>query len=66
MTRRIRRIPVEVPLGKDDGLRRSSVINCDSIVTIPKASLQTRIARLHREKIAAMHAAIRFALALDG
>jgi mRNA interferase MazF len=65
VTTRIRRIPVEVPLGRENGLRRTSAVNLDSIVTIPKRALQSRIARLDRDKLTAVHNAIRFALALD-
>lgn len=64
VTTRIRRIPTEVALGREDGMRRASVVNLDSIVTIPKAALRSKIARLRREKLTAVHRAIRFALAL--
>jgi mRNA interferase MazF len=60
----IRGIPTEVPLGKRDGLPKRCVANADSIVTIPKNWLESRIASLHMEKSAALDAALRFALAL--
>jgi mRNA-degrading endonuclease toxin of MazEF toxin-antitoxin module len=41
------------------------VVNLDDIATIPKALLQKRIATLHAAKMAAVEAAIRFALALS-
>lgn len=65
LTTRIRRIPVEVPLGSEDGLPRECVINLDSLVTIRKTRLERRLAVLGREKLRAAHAALRFALALD-
>jgi mRNA interferase MazF len=61
----VRGIPTEVPLGKRDGLPKRCVANADSIVTIPKTWLESRIASLHTEKSAALDAAVRFALALS-
>ena len=65
VTTRTRHIPTEVPLGPEDGLPRACVVNLDTIITIAKASLQTRIASLSPEKLRAVHAAIRFALGLE-
>ncbi len=39
VTTKIRNIPSEVELGVKDGLPRKCVVNCDSLVTIPKARL---------------------------
>ena len=55
---------MEVPLGPPDGLPRPCVVNLDSITTIPKRSLAAPLVRLRPEKLAAVDAAIRFALAL--
>jgi mRNA interferase MazF len=65
VTTRIRHIPTEVPLGPEDGLPRPCVVNLDTIITIAKASLQTRIASLSPEKLRAVYTAIRFALGLE-
>ena len=64
VTTRIRGIPTEVPLGPADGMPRASVANLDVIDTIPKNRLQERITSLSTEKLAAVDAAIHFALAL--
>jgi len=61
---RIRDIPVEVVLDTEDGLPKRCAANLDSLVTIPKASLQRRIASLSAEKLRAAEDAIRFALDL--
>jgi len=37
-------------------------VNCDSLLTIPKAYLESRISRLSERKIEEIHRAIRFAL----
>jgi len=65
VTTRIRGIPVEVPLGQDDGLPKASVANLDSLVTIPKARLKKRVASLGEPKLRAVEAAIRFALGME-
>jgi len=60
----LRGIATEVLLGKRDGLPKRCVVNTDSLVTIPKAWLETRIASLHGDKLAALDAALRFSLGL--
>jgi mRNA interferase MazF len=60
----VRGIPTEVPLGKRDGLPKRCVANADSLATIPKTWLESRIASLQTEKSVALDAALRFALAL--
>lgn len=65
VTRTIRDIPVEVPLGPGDGLPARCVVNLDDLTTIPKPLLTERITALSPEKMAAVDAAIRFALDLS-
>jgi len=64
VTTRIRGIPTEVELGPEDGLPRRCVVDCDSLVTIPKAWLKQQIALLNAEKIRKLNEAIKFALDL--
>lgn len=65
VTTRIRRIPVEVVLGPEDGLPKRCVANLDSIVTIAKVQLEEPVAILGPEKVRHVDAAIRFALGLS-
>ena len=65
VTTRIRGLPVEVPLGREDGVPKACAVNLDTITTIPKASLKDLIAYLPDAKRRALDAAIRFALGLD-
>ena len=60
-----RRIPVEVALDAADGVARASVVNLDSITTIPQARLQRRLGRLRAETLSAVDTAIHFALGLQ-
>jgi mRNA interferase MazF len=64
VTTRIRKIPVEVPLGPADGLPKECVANLDSVVTIRKALLRRRLAVLGPAKLNAVGEALRFALDL--
>lgn len=66
VTTRMRHIPVEVPLGPEDGLPRSCVANLDVITTIAKRSLKEKLVALSPEKLKAVEAAIHFALGLEG
>ena len=65
VTRRIRGIRAEVPLGLEDGLPTSCAANLDSMTTIPKDALQRYIASLQIEKLQAVDSAIHFALGLE-
>ena len=64
VTLMIRGIPVEVPLGPEDGLPKKCVVNLDTVVTIRKDLLSGRIAILQNEKIAQINGALKFALSI--
>jgi len=64
VTSTIRGIPVEVPLGPDDGLPKKCVVNLDTVVTIRKDLLSGRIAILRNEKIEQINGALKFALSI--
>ncbi len=65
ITTRIRHIPSEVQLGIDDGMPQECVANLDTIITIPKDCLQTRLAILSAKKLKEVEAAVRFAMGLE-
>ena len=64
VTRTIRGIPVEVPLGPEDGMPAECAVNLDYILTIPKSRLRQRITTLPSTKMTAVAKAIIFALDL--
>jgi mRNA interferase MazF len=64
VTSRVRKIPTEVTLGREDGLPRACVANLDTITTIPKSLLAQRLTSLSAERTAAIDRALRFALGL--
>jgi len=65
ITTQIRGIRAEVALGPEDGLRRRSVANLDTLATIRLDALEERIGQLRPEKIRAVNDALRYALDLD-
>lgn len=64
VTTSVHRIPVEVPLGPEDGLPQRCVVNLDTVTTIPKRCIQEFITHLSQEKIKAIEQALKFALDL--
>jgi len=61
----IRGYAVEVRVGKREGLSHTSVINCDWLVTLPKARLERRLGVLSAAKLEQLDASLRFALGLE-
>jgi mRNA interferase MazF len=64
ITRRSYGIPVEVPIGPEEGMRERSVINADNILTVSKSVIKELITEVSPNKMAEVEAAIKFALAL--
>jgi mRNA interferase MazF len=64
VSRTVRGIPSEVPLGARDGLPAKCVANADNLVTIPKTWLSSRLSQLSSAKLAALDEALRFALGM--
>ena len=62
VTTRISRISSEVLLGTDDGMPHDCVANLDTITTIPKDYLKSRLTTLSAKKLKEVETAIRFAL----
>ena len=64
VTTRLRNIPVEVSLGKSEGLSKDCAANLDTIATIPKKCLAQRIGLLSPRKMRELDDALVFALGL--
>ena len=62
ITTTIRHIPVEVSLGKRDGLPASCVANCDNLRTVKRDLLVERISRLAVSRHAEVKRAVGYAL----
>ena len=62
ITGTIRHIPVEVPLGKAEGLTKPCVVNCDNLRTISKVHLVEKVSRLTPVRIREVQRAVGYAL----
>jgi len=65
VTTTVRNYAVEVSVGRREGLPKAGVINCDWLVTLPKADLLERAGRLSGAKLEELDRALQFALGLD-
>jgi mRNA interferase MazF len=65
ITSTVRRISVEVPLGREEGLPRGCVANCDNVRTIPRSVLVERIGRLAPRRHSEVKRAVGHALAWE-
>jgi mRNA-degrading endonuclease toxin of MazEF toxin-antitoxin module len=54
-----------VKVGRREGLSKTSVINCDWLVTLPKACLERRLGGLSAAKLEQLDSSLRFALGLE-
>jgi mRNA interferase MazF len=64
VTSTVHGIPVEVPLGPQEGLPKVCVVNLDSVLTISKAMLDRPLVSLPTRKMAEVDRALKFALGL--
>jgi mRNA interferase MazF len=64
ITRTVHDIPVEVKLGRPDGLPTDCVVNLDSVLTISKRDLDRILTTLLPSKMELVDRAIKFALDL--
>jgi mRNA interferase MazF len=64
VTTRIRGVPSEVSLGREDGLPKECVANVDTVTTIPKRDLAERISLSAARKVMELERALRFVFAL--
>jgi mRNA interferase MazF len=58
-------LSTQVPVGPEDGLKHSSAIHCDELVSIPKDRLTRFIGKLVPENIRQLNAALTVALELE-
>ena len=62
ITSRVRDIPSEIFLSKQDGMAKDCAINFDHIQTVSKGKIGSLITRLSKEKLEQVREAIQFAL----
>ena len=54
VTRTVRNIPLEIPVGKTEGLSKEGVVSLGDVHTVPKALLSERKGTLSLQKLEAM------------
>ena len=59
-------LSAQVAVGVDEGLKHSSSIHCDELVSIPKTKLTNYVGTLSPEKLKVLDQALRVALELEG
>jgi mRNA interferase MazF len=62
ITTTIRSIPVEVALGRREGMAKPCVVNCDNLRTVPKGALSERAGRISPRRIPEVKRAVGYAL----
>ncbi|MBI3757211.1 MAG: type II toxin-antitoxin system PemK/MazF family toxin [Deltaproteobacteria bacterium] len=65
ITTTIRGIPSEVVIGQESGLKTTSAINLDNVVTVPKDELRSFVGTAAPQVMAAVRGALLFALGFD-
>ena len=62
VTTTIRGIPVEIPLGRKEGMKKPCVANCDNLRTVPRQALAEKISALGADRTAEVKRAVGYAL----
>ncbi|MGD0497672.1 MAG: type II toxin-antitoxin system PemK/MazF family toxin [Bryobacteraceae bacterium] len=65
VTTTVRGIPLEIALGRREGMRKPYVANCDNLRTVARAALSERISRLGANRIAEVKRAVGYAFGWD-
>ena len=65
ITSTIRGVPSEVPLGHEDGMKRSCAVNLHNLVTVSQDDVGRRLARLSDSRMREVCAALEFALGCE-
>jgi mRNA interferase MazF len=55
----------EVPVGIDEGLKHTSVINCDQLILVQKSALTRYVGSLPSKKLLALRNALRIAVDVE-
>ncbi len=65
ITTTIRNIPIEIKLGKSEGMPKACVVNFDNLRTISKKHLLERISRIPKSRVHEVKRAVGYALAWE-
>jgi mRNA interferase MazF len=62
ITTTVHNVASEVKLSKSDKMPKDCVVNCDTLLTVPKSRLISRIVRLSPARMEDVHRALKFAM----
>ncbi len=62
VTTTVHHLQCEVVLTPADGVPRDCVVNCDTLLTVPKSRLTGLITKLSNQRMQEVHRALRFAM----
>ena len=62
ITATIRHIPIEVPLGIEEGMPKPCLVNCDNLRTISKVDLAKKISKIPLHRVGEVKRAVGYAL----
>ena len=65
ITTNVRGLDAEVPLDENDGMPRPCVVNLDSLATIPRSILRSRVTTLGSTRTAQVNRALHLALGMQ-
>jgi mRNA interferase MazF len=65
ITSTIRRVPSEVVLGEEDGMKAACAVNLHNTITVSQDRLGKRVTRLHGSRMKEICVALRFSLGCD-
>lgn len=65
VTRTVRNIPLEIPVGKAEGLSKEGVVSLGDVYTVPKALLSEKKGQLSPEKLENMQEGLKLLFALS-
>lgn len=65
VTTRLRPIASHVAVGRGEGLKTESAINCDQLMRLHRSILKSRVGPLGSSKLEELNEALRFSLGLD-
>jgi mRNA interferase MazF len=65
ITSTIRGVPSEVLLGEDDGMKAACAVNLHNVVTVSRARIGKRVARVNTMRMEEICGALRFSLGCD-
>ena len=59
-------LSTQLPVGIEEGLKHTSSVHCDELISLPKSALTNFIGSLSHKKLSSLNKALKVALELNG